>query len=66
MKRKRRAFGILVATLSILLLFNFVLLCCLTEMEETKTGTTTGVVLDPNASDERPSEGAGSSPGVTV
>lgn len=53
--------------LIVLLIFDIIMLGLVATAEEPPKYSTGGVVmLDPNATDERPSEGPGSSPGVTV
>ncbi len=66
MNQKRTFFLISYIALVVLLIFDLILLGCIAVMEGEARKPAGGVVLDPNATDERPSEGPGAVPGVTV
>lgn len=66
MKNSRILYLSSVILLAVLLIFDLIMLFCIAPMEGAALRQTGGVILDPNAMDERPNEGSGGSPGVTV
>lgn len=66
MKDRRPLFIISYIMLVILLLFDLIILFYMVTVKEPPKQTTGGVVLDPNATDERPGEEQSAAPGVTV
>lgn len=66
MNKKRALFLVSAVMLAVLLIFDVIMLSWAATMQEPTQKSTGGVVLDPNATDERPSDGQGASPGVTV
>lgn len=64
--KKNRIFLFAAISLLVLLIFDLIMLCYVATAKEAPQRTTGGIVLDPNASDERPDEEQGSSPGITV
>ncbi len=66
MKKKSVVYILFSIPVAVLLIFDFIMLGIVLFMQEPPQRSTGGVVLDPSAVDERPDEGQGSSPGVTV